>query len=113
MYGRIEVKQGTLLSPYFARLVETPAWRWTGRVVEANGQTVESEGPPCSMGECAEIVDMEGKRHLAEIIGFRGRNVIAMPMKAIQGIRYGDSLTATGITPSIAVGEDMRGRILD
>jgi flagellum-specific ATP synthase len=113
MYGRIEVKQGTLLSPYFARLVERPAWRWTGRVVEANGQTVESEGPPCSMGECAEIVDMEGKRHLAEIIGFRGRNVIAMPMKAIQGIRYGDSLTATGITPSIAVGEDMRGRILD
>ena len=75
---------------------ERPAWRWSGRVVEANGQTVEAEGPLCSVGECCEIVDGDGVRHRAEVIGFRGRHVLAMPLEATQGIRYGDAVLAMG-----------------
>ena len=113
MEGRLETEWGTWLSPYFARLAERPTSRWSGRVVEANGQTVESEGPPCSVGECAEVVDCSGHRHPAEIIGFRGRNVMAMPLRATQGIRYGDAMTAMGVMPSINVGVGMEGHILD
>jgi flagellum-specific ATP synthase len=102
-----------VLQPYFARLERGPSWRWTGRVVEANEQTIESEGPLCSVGECCEIVDAEGRRHRGEVIGFRGRNVLAMPLEAARGIRYGDALSAMGVTPGIAVGEDMEGRILN
>lgn len=101
------------LTSYFTRLAARSAWRWTGRVVEANGETVESEGPLCSVGECCEIVDGTGRRHRAEVIGFRGRHVLAMPLEATQGIRYGDTLMAMGVTPAIAVGEEMEGRILD
>jgi len=36
-----------------------------------------------------------------------------MPLEATRGIRFGDALVATGVTPGIAVGEDLRGRILD
>jgi len=108
-----EVESKMLLSPYFERLEERPSWRWSGRVVEANGQTVESEGPPCSVGECCEILDAEGRRHRAEVIGFRGRHVLAMPLEATRGIRYGDALSALGVTPGIAVGERLEGRILD
>jgi flagellum-specific ATP synthase len=82
-------------------------------VVEANGQTVEAEGPLCSVGECCEIVDGDGERHRAEVIGFRGRHVLAMPLKATQGIRYGDAVLAMGVTPGIAVGAEMEGRIVD
>jgi flagellum-specific ATP synthase len=101
------------LTPYFAQLERGPAWRWTGRVIEANEQTIESEGPLCSVGECCEIVDVQGRRHRGEVIGFRGRNVLAMPLETARGIRYGDALSATGAVPSIAVGEEMEGRILD
>jgi flagellum-specific ATP synthase len=101
------------LAPYFAQLAAKPAWRWSGRVVEANGQTIEAEGPLCSVGECCEIVDGDGLRHRAEVIGFRGRHVLAMPLEATQGIRYGDALLAMGVTPQIAVGEQMEGRILN
>lgn len=101
------------LGAYFTQMAARPAWRWSGRVVEANGQTVESEGPMCSVGECCEIVDGEGRRHRAEVIGFRGRHVLAMPLQATQGIRYGDAVMAMGMTPGIAVGEQMQGRILD
>jgi flagellum-specific ATP synthase len=82
-------------------------------VVEANEQTVEAEGPLCSVGECCEIVDGDGQRHRAEVIGFRGRHVLAMPLKATRGIRYGDAVRAMGVTPGIAVGTEMEGRIVD
>jgi len=101
------------LAPYFTKLTERPAWRWRGSVVEANGQTIEAEGPPCSVGECCEIVDGQRSRHRAEIIGFHGRHVLAMPLEATQGIRYGDALLAMGVQPSIGVGDQMSGRILD
>lgn len=81
--------------------------------MEANEQTVESEGPPCSVGECCEIVDGRGRRHRGEVIGFHGRNVLAMPLEATRGIRYGDALSATGVTPGIAVSEALTGRVLD
>jgi len=101
------------LASYFTRLAARSAWRWSGRVVEANGQTIEAEGPLCSVGECCEILDGDGRRHRAEVIGFRGRHVLAMPLEATQGIRYGDTLRAMGVTPGIAVGEEMEGRILN
>ena len=95
------------------RMPTRPSWRWSGRVVEANAQIVEAEGPMCSVGECCEIVDGAGLHHHAEVIGFRGRHVLAMPLEATQGIRYGDAVRAMGATPSIGVGEEMPGRILN
>ncbi|MBS1798841.1 MAG: FliI/YscN family ATPase [Acidobacteria bacterium] len=101
-----------LLAPYFERLERRPAWRWSGRVTEANGLAVESEGPLCCVGESCEIVGADGGPHEAEVIGFRGRHVLTMPLNSTRGISYGDVLEATGLAPSIAVGEQMEGRIL-
>src|SRR5271170_46883 len=101
------------LGVYMTQLANRPAWRWSGRVVEANGQTIEAEGPLCSVGECCEIVDGDGLRHSAEVIGFRGRHVLAMPLEATQGVRYGDAVLSMGVTPGILVGEQMEGRILN
>jgi flagellum-specific ATP synthase len=116
MIGEVkeEVETHTIsLAPYMSQLATRPAWRWSGRVLEANGQTVEAEGLVCSVGECCEIVDGTGRRHLAEVIGFRGRHLLAMPLKDTQGIRYGDTVFAMGVTPGIAVGKEMEGRIVD
>ncbi len=101
------------LEPYFAMLQTRPAWRWTGRVVQANGQTVESEGPLCSVGEGCEVIDRTGAVHAGEVIGFRGQHVVSMPLNATQGIQYGDGVRALGSAPSLAIGEQMQGRVLD
>ena len=114
MSGGVQQGVGSAgLQPYFAMLETRPAWRWRGRVVQATGQTVESEGPLCSVGESCEVVDQAGGRHAAEVIGFRGTNVISMPLDATQGIQYGDGVQALGATPLLAVGEQMQGRILN
>ena len=67
-------------------------------MVEATGQTIESEGPPCSVGECCEIRDTAGTVHAAEVIGFRGTGMLSMTLGPADGIRYGDSVAALGMT---------------
>jgi flagellum-specific ATP synthase len=101
------------LRSYFQALEERPAWRWQGRVIEALGQTVRSEGPVCRLGESCEIVDSTGRRHLGEVIGFRGSHVLSMPLDRIEGIQYGNAVTATGARPRVGVCEALRGRVLN
>jgi len=102
-----------LLETYFARLRQRSALRWRGRVVEATGQTIESEGPPCSVGECCEIRDAAGRAHPAEVIGIRGTGVLSMTLGAADGVRYGDCVAALGTMPRIEVGEGLIGRVLN
>lgn len=105
--------EGSLLRAYFRQLQCRPAWRWHGRVLEATGQTIESEGPYCSVGECCEILDHEGRPHLGEVIGFRGPRVLSMTLDPPDGIRYGDRVAALGSKPHIDVGQELLGRVLD
>jgi flagellum-specific ATP synthase len=102
-----------LLSRYFARLERGQPWRWSGRVIESVGQTIESAGPLATVGECCEIVDQSGSRHLAEVIGFRGTHVLSMPVETTDGIRYGDPVDALGTSPAIEAGAGLMGRVLN
>jgi flagellum-specific ATP synthase len=102
-----------LLERYSNRLQRGQPWRWQGKVVESVGQTIESSGPLASVGECCEITDQFGRQHFAEVIGFRGSNVLSMPVETTEGIRYGDPVAALGIHPEIEVGPALMGRVLN
>jgi flagellum-specific ATP synthase len=102
-----------LLSRFFARLDRGQPWRWRGHVLESVGQTIESAGPLASVGECCEIQEQSGRRHLAEVIGFRGSNVLSMPVGTTEGIRFGDPVAALGVRPEIEVGPALMGRVLN
>jgi flagellum-specific ATP synthase len=102
-----------LLARYFALLDRSQPWRWRGQVLESVGQTIESAGPLASVGECCEIQDQFGHPHLAEVIGFRGSNVLSMPVETTEGIRFGDSVAALGVSPGIEVGPALMGRVLN
>src|ERR1700691_813492 len=102
-----------LLGRFLAGLKRGQPWRWRGQVLESVGQTIESAGPLASVGECCEIRDQFGQPHLAEVIGFRGVNVLSMPVETTEGIRFGDSVAALGVHPEIEVGTALMGRVLD
>lgn len=102
-----------LLDRYHVRLRRGQPWRWRGRVLESVGQTIESAGPLASVGECCQITDQFGRPHLAEVIGFRGSNVLSMPVESTEGIRYGDAVAALGVHPEIEVGPALMGRVLN
>jgi flagellum-specific ATP synthase len=102
-----------LLARYFGQLERGQPWRWRGQVLESVGQTIESRGPLASVGECCEIVDQSGGRHLAEVIGFRGSTVLSMPVESTEGIRFGNLVAALGVSPEIEVGPALMGRVLN
>ena len=103
---------GALL-PYFHALDSQPAVRWQGQVTQVVGSLVESTGPPCSLGECCQIHDAAGHIYAGEVVGFRGTTVLTMPLEKPSGVRYGDSIVALGARPSLAVGEELIGRVVD
>jgi flagellum-specific ATP synthase len=102
-----------LLSRYFARLERGQPWHWRGQVIESVGQTIESAGPLASVGESCEIRDSSGRIHRAEVIGFRGSNVLSMPVETTEGIRFGDEVMALGTGSEIEVGQTLMGRVLN
>ena len=106
-------RAGPHLDFYYRRLLRSQPWRWRGEVLQAGGQTIESIGPNSSVGESCEIVDRQGRIHLAEVIGFRGTTVLSMPVNSSEGIRFGDAVEALGRRPEIEVGPGLQGRVLD
>jgi flagellum-specific ATP synthase len=102
-----------ILARCFSSLNRGQPWRWRGQVLESVGQTIESAGPLASVGECCEIIDRLGRPHAAEVIGFRGSNVLSMPVETTEGIRFGDAVAALGVHPEIEVGPALMGRVLD
>lgn len=107
------VGDGKHLQDYFDRLSVAQSWYWTGRVVEANGITVESEGPGCSIGDCCEIHGANELVSGAEIIGFRGTRVISMPLGSTRGVRLGDNVVGLGRPAKVPVDNSLCGRVLD
>ena len=101
------------LDRYFDALGSQPMVHWRGRVTQVVGNLVESLGPPCSLGECCELRDSTGHVYLGEVIGFRGPTVLTMPLEKPSGLRYGDNVVALGVRPSLPVGEQLVGRVLD
>ena len=101
------------LAPYFSQLSRMGTLRWSGRVLQVIGNMVESEGPFCSVGDECEIITLEGESYFGEVVGFRGPVMLTMTLQLPRGIRFGDKIVATGGRPSIGVGPEMIGRVLD
>ncbi|MGB8885537.1 MAG: FliI/YscN family ATPase [Candidatus Korobacteraceae bacterium] len=103
----------SVLLPYFSLLESRPGICWQGKVTQVVGNLLESAGPPCSLGECCEVRDAAGHIYSGEVVGFRGTTVLTMPLEKPSGVRYGDPIVAQGKRPSIAVGEELLGRVID
>ena len=101
------------LDAYSRWLRTSSTLRWKGRVTHVVGNLVESAGPFCSVGESCEIEDSSGNLFPGEVVGFRGSTVLSMPLDKPQGIRFGDRIITWGAYPSLRVGPELLGRVID
>lgn len=85
-----------------------------GRVVQLIGLVIESEGPAAAVGEVCRIQSSrrEGVT-LAEVVGFRNHHLLLMPLGEIHGLHPGCEVIATGVPLRAAVGDALRGRVID
>jgi flagellum-specific ATP synthase len=102
-----------LLAPYVHYLETGSTLRWRGRISQVVGNLMESEGPFGFVGESCEITSTGGRSYAGEIIGFRGSTVLSMAADHPQGIRLGDEIVAWGARPSVRVGPELLGRVID
>jgi len=84
-----------------------------GYVVRVTGTTVESAGPVVGLGELCGIHIRDGRRVLAEVVGFRSDHLILLPLEHIEGIAPGDTVTARTTVRHIDLSEAVLGRVLN
>ena len=88
--------------------------RRTGRVVEAIGLLLESDGPQVAVGETCRVEGLPGGASvLAEVVGFRGSRVLLMPLAELHGVAPGATVAACGGALQVPVGDELLGRVLD
>ena len=86
----------------------------TGRVSRVTGLVIESQGPSAVMGEICRVYPQGSAAPVdAEIVGFRGSQMLLMPLDEVEGIGPGCRVVATGHPLTVAVGDGLLGRVLD
>ncbi|MCR4398809.1 MAG: flagellar protein export ATPase FliI [Firmicutes bacterium] len=84
-----------------------------GKVRRVVGLTIESRGPMAKLGDLCRIHPEPGKWIMAEVVGFRGGDVLLMPLGDMDGIAPGSDVVAAGRPFTVAVGMGLLGRVLD
>jgi flagellum-specific ATP synthase len=84
-----------------------------GSVVRVSGMRVESNGPMLGLGELCGIHIRDGRRVLAEVVGFQGDHLILRPLEHIEGISPGDAVTARSTPRYITLSESVLGRVVN
>ncbi len=103
------------LDNYFHKLKELDPIKTIGTVKRAVGLTVESLGPPVSIGELCEIVG-KGRNDVsipAEVVGFKDNYVISMPLYKVHGVKLGDKVVCRRKKASIPVSPALLGRVVN
>ena len=96
------------------RIRETAAVENRGRVVQLIGLVIESEGPLAAIGEVCRIRSARNQETtLAEVVGFRDRHLLLMPLGELHGIHPGAEVIATGAPVQVPVGGQLKGRVVD
>jgi flagellum-specific ATP synthase len=99
--------------PYFERVSDCKPIVQIGRVEEIIGLVVSSVGPPVAIGEICRISSPEGEHILAEVVGFRGKRVMLMPLGELEGIAPGHMVKAEREPFRVPIGMGLLGRVLD
>jgi flagellum-specific ATP synthase len=103
------------LENYFNKLRGVDPIKTIGSVKRAVGLTVESLGPPVSVGELCEILsnDNTGGSIPAEVVGFRDNYVISMPLYKVNGVKLGDKIICRRKKAAIPVSTALLGRVVN
>ncbi|MBN1125636.1 MAG: FliI/YscN family ATPase [Sedimentisphaerales bacterium] len=96
-----------------AHLQQTRLLTQKGTIQRVSGLTVESNGPDIGLGQPCEIRLRDKRTIPAEVIGFRGSNLVLLPLDHIDGISPGDTVMALNQSRCIHLGPQITGRVID
>ncbi|HED09076.1 MAG TPA: flagellar protein export ATPase FliI [Caldithrix abyssi] len=84
-----------------------------GKVTRATGLVIEASSKTGTLGDICEILPRAGHIIRSEIVGFRGKNILLMPLGETIGISPGSRVRIQPEPLQVPVGDTVLGRILD
>ena len=102
------------ISKYLSKVDQASPVASKGRVKEVIGLLVKATVPEAWMGELCLIHSLRSNEPVkAEVVGFRGGDVLLMPLGELVDIGPESEVVATGRALTVRVGDALLGRILN
>lgn len=102
------------LKRYIDRIASIDPILLEGRVSKVIGTVIEGSGPSMPLGGICQVYPPRyADPVLAEVIGFRERSLLLMPLCSCDGIEPGSRIVAKRYQAAVHVGFDMLGRVID
>ncbi len=102
------------LQPYISAVDWISSVEVRGRVTELIGLLIRAAVPGARVGELCLIHSPHRAKTLrAEVVGFRGSEVLLMPLGDVSDVAMGAEVVPTGTSLTIRVGDNLLGRVLD
>lgn len=102
------------LEGYRHKIREAFTYRIKGKVKELTGLIVRAVVPNVRVGEvCTIQIHHQNKSLKAEVVGFKDKDVLLMPLGDLEGIGPGNDVIPSGDCLRVPVGDHLLGRILD
>lgn len=88
--------------------------RLSGRITRVVGSLAEGCGLSASVGDLCRLISRDGRRTLlAEVVGFQGERILLTPLGDLRGFGPGSALLPSAEPPSVPVGPELLGRVID
>jgi len=99
----------------YRQMSEKTYFNRNGKVVKIVGLTIESIGPQAKINDlCRIIIDpIEDKFIMAEVVGFRDKAVLLMPLDEIDGVGVGCTVVNTGHPLTVYASDELLGHTVD
>ena len=105
---KIEFEKYVLAAERSSRLQET------GKVTQIVGTMIHGYTPAASLGAMCSISVNDWVAPIkAEVVGFKDRQIFAMPLSDPTGVGMGSRITVLNYEVSVSLGPDLLGRIVD
>ncbi|MFR0019273.1 MAG: flagellar protein export ATPase FliI [Paraclostridium sp.] len=95
------------------KVLETKDVISEGKVTKIIGLTVEVEGIKAFVGELCIVYNYADEPINCEVVGFKDKYVILMPLGELAGVAPGCRVVARGIPLSVKCSNDLLGKVLD
>lgn len=84
-----------------------------GRITRSVGLTLEAVGLKVSVGKQCEVINDDGRRIEAEVVGFAGDRVFLMPIKRVEGLQPGARVVPVSAQQGMRIGLQTLGRVVN
>ena len=101
------------LAAAFDALAQADVLRPAGRVTDVVGLVIEATGPAAPVGALCDVATSGGTAIGAEVVGCRDGRALLMPLGELAGVGPGHRVVLRRSTPTVAVGPELLGRVVD